>query len=55
MKETILLFNAPDKEKLLKIEMALFPLRLRLKRIQKEDYNQPLGFLAGMKDIAPAF
>lgn len=54
MKETILLFNAPDKEKLLKIEMALFPLRLRLKRIQKEDYNQPLGFLAGMKDIAPA-
>lgn len=54
MKETILLFNAPDKEKLLKIEMALFPLRLRLKRIQKEDYNQPLGFLAGMKDIVPA-
>ena len=54
MKETILLFNAPDKEKLLKIEMALFPLRLRLKRIQNEDYNQPLGFLAGMKDIAPA-
>lgn len=54
MKETILLFNAPDKEKLLKIEMALFPLRLRLKRVQKEDYNQPLGFLAGMKDIAPA-
>ncbi len=54
MKETILLFNAPDKEKLLKIEMALFPLRLRLKRIQKEDYNQPLGFLAGMKDVAPA-
>ena len=26
MKETILLFNAPEKEALLKIEMALFPL-----------------------------
>lgn len=54
MKETILLFNAPDSEKLLKIEMALFPLHIRLKRVLPEDYGQPLGFLAGMKDIAPS-
>ena len=53
MKETILLFNPPKKDELLKIEMALFPLRIRLKRIQKEDYNQPLGYLAGLKDAEP--
>ena len=51
MKETILLFNPPAKEELLKIEMALFPLHIRLKKVAIEDYNQPLGLLAGMKDI----
>ena len=51
MKETILLFHVPDKDTLLKIEMALFPLHVRLRRVAKEDYNQPLGALAGIKDI----
>ena len=54
MKETILLFNPPEKEQLLKLEMALFPLHIRLKRIQSSDYNQPLGVLAGIKDMTPA-
>lgn len=54
MKETILLFNPPEKEQLLKIEMALFPLRIRLKRVTLENYNQPLGVLAGIKDMEPA-
>lgn len=54
MKETILLFNAPEKETLLRIETALFPLRIRMKRISKENYNQPLGALAGLKDVLPA-
>ena len=54
MKETILLFNPPEKERLLKIEAALFPLHIRLKRVARPDYNQPLGVLAGLKDIAPA-
>ena len=53
MKETILLFNPPAKEKLLKIEMALFPLHVRLKKISPEQYNQPLGVLAGIKDMTP--
>ena len=53
MKETILLFNPPEKEKLLKIEMALFPLHVRLKKISPEQYNQPLGVLAGIKDTTP--
>ena len=54
MKETILLFNPPEKEKLLKIEMALFPLHVRLKKVRTEQYCQPLGVLAGIKDMAPA-
>lgn len=54
MKETILLFNAPEKEMLLRIEAALFPLHIRMKCISKENYNQPLGFLAGIKDVRPA-
>ena len=54
MKETILLFNPPEKERLLKLEMALFPLRVRLKKISLSDYNQPLGVLAGIKDMTPA-
>lgn len=53
MKETILLFNPPEKEKLLKIEIALFPLHVRLKKISPEQYNQPLGVLAGIKDMTP--
>lgn len=54
MKETILLFNAPEKQQLLKIEAALFPLHIRLKRVSRTEYNQPLGVLAGMKDTVPA-
>ena len=54
MKETILLFNPPEKEVLLKIEMALFPLHIRLKRVDAKDYNQPLGVLAGIKEMTPA-
>jgi hypothetical protein len=54
MKETILLFNVPDKEKRVKIELSLFPLHVRMKYIQSKDYHQPLGVLAGIKDAIPA-
>ena len=54
MKETILLFNPPERDQLLKIEMALFPLHVRLKKIPTESYIQPLGVLAGIKDMEPA-
>ena len=53
MKETILLFHAPAKEQRLKIEMALFPLKVRLRYIKLEDYNQPLGALAGLQEVPP--
>lgn len=54
MKETVLLFNLQDKDRLLKLEMALFPLHVRLSRIPREDYSHPLGYLAGLKDVPPA-
>lgn len=54
MKETILLFHVPDKEQRLKIEKALFPLRVRLRYVKPEDYNQPLGVLAGIKELPSA-
>lgn len=53
MKEMILLFNPPAKEQLLKIRSALLPLHIRIQLIKPEQYNQPLGYLADMKDISP--
>lgn len=54
MKETILLFNPPEKKELLKIEMALFPLHIRLRRVELPEYSQPLGVLAGIKGMEPS-
>lgn len=54
MKETVLLFNVTDKQRLLKMEMALFPQKVRLKKIKKEDYAQPLGYLAEVPDSTPS-
>ena len=54
MKEMILLFHLPDKPTRRKVEMALFPLKARVKYITLADYNQPLGVLAGNSEIAPA-
>lgn len=53
MKEMILLFHLPDKAVRRKVEMALFPLKIRLKYISREEYNQPLGVLAGSKELPP--
>ena len=35
------------------MELALFPLKLRLRYIPKDQYNQPLGALAGLGDVPP--
>ena len=53
MKESILLFHAPEKKELLKIQKALLPLHIRVRTISREQYCQSLGFLAGMKDFSP--
>lgn len=54
MKESILLFNFQNREQLLKLEMLLFPLKIRLKKIQKEDYLKPLGYFAESPDVTPS-
>lgn len=53
MKETILLFHFTDREKRNKVAGALFPLKIKIKEVEKKDYLQPIGFLAGSKDIPP--
>ena len=52
MNETLLLFHAPSRPELLKIQRALLPLHIRLRCISQKDYLQPLGFLAGMKKFS---
>lgn len=53
MRETVLLFNFSDREKRNKVTRALFPLKLKIKEIEKKDYLQPIGYLAGNKEILP--
>lgn len=53
MRETILLFHFSDKDRRNKLTRALLPLRMKIREVAREDYLQPLGYLAGNKDIAP--
>lgn len=53
MKETILLINFKDQQKLRQIKMALFPFKVRIKVIEPVDFCQPVGYLAGVKEIEP--
>ena len=50
MKPTILLINFQDQQKLRKLKMALLPFKIRLKTVEIQDYSQPIGYLAGVKD-----
>lgn len=52
MKETIILFNIPVREKRLKIGKALLPLGIAVKAADKKDYLQSIGCLAGYKDMS---
>ncbi|MFR1010822.1 MAG: hypothetical protein ACLSGA_15180 [Ruminococcus sp.] len=38
-------------QKLRKLKMAL-PFKLRIKTIEPQDYSQPIGYLAGVKEIS---
>ena len=51
MKPTILLINFRDQQKLRKLKMALLPFKIRLKTVEPQDYCQPVGYLAGVKEI----
>ena len=48
----ILLFNFQDRERRLALEMLPFPLHVRLRAVQKEEYLKPLGFFAGSSDVS---
>lgn len=51
MKETVLLYNFKEKDRLMKIRQALLPLGFRVRLVEKEDYGKPLGTLAGVKGM----
>lgn len=51
MKETILLYNFTDRERVMKVKQALLPLGFKLKAVEKKDYLKPIGILAGVKDM----
>lgn len=51
MKASVMLFNFTDKSRAQTIGKALLPLGIRIMKVNKEDYNQPLGYLAAVKEI----
>ena len=53
MREIALFYNFSE-ERLRKARFALLPLKISVKAVAKEDFNQPLGYLVGIKEIAPA-
>lgn len=53
MNEIALFYNFSE-ERMRKAKFALLPLKIRTKAVSKTDYNQPLGYLAGIKGIEPA-
>ena len=54
MKETVLLYGFKDQERLKKVKRALLPLGLRMRTVGPEEYFQPVGYLAGVKEVPPA-
>lgn len=53
MNEIALFYNFSE-ERMRKARFALLPLRIRTKTVSKSEFNQPLGYLAGIKGIEPA-
>lgn len=53
MNEIALFYNFSE-ERMRKAKFALLPLKIRTKSVDKSEYGQPLGFLAGIKGIEPS-
>lgn len=53
MRETILLFHFTDTDQRNRLVRALFPLRMKIKEISREDYGNPVGYIAGNKELVP--
>ena len=52
MKELAMFYNFSD-ERFRKAKFALMPLKIQVKKVEKEDFNQPIGYLAGIKGVEP--
>jgi hypothetical protein len=50
MNEIVLLYNLDNTDKGRKVKFTLIRLGIRIKNISKEQYNQAVGALAGMKE-----
>lgn len=53
MKPTILMFNITDKTRYDGVIKAALPLRVKIKKVDREEYLQRIGYLVGNKDIDP--
>lgn len=51
MKDKVLLFHVEDEDVQLKIEMALFLSQISLRRVEKDEYLQTIGALAGVEGM----
>ena len=54
MKETVLLYGFTDQERLSRVKRALLPLGMRMRCIAPGEYLNPVGHMAGIKEIEPA-
>ncbi|MCI8483197.1 MAG: DUF3783 domain-containing protein [Lachnospiraceae bacterium] len=53
MKATVLLFHFSERDRRNRLTRALLPLHMKIKEIPKEHYLQPVGWLAGEKEVQP--
>lgn len=51
MKETVLLFHIQDEARLQALKKILMLMKIRVKVVEKKDYLQPVGYLAGIKEL----
>lgn len=51
MRETVLLFNIRDKKRIRDLQMICMSLMIRVRLVKKDEYFQPVGVLAGMKEM----
>lgn len=49
--ETVLLYNLEEGEKARKVQMTLLKMKVKIRKVAKEQYLEPVGFLVGNKEI----
>lgn len=51
MKTTVLLFHIQDRTRLHALKKIAMLMKIRVKVVDKKDYLQPVGYLAGIKEL----